>query len=52
MDEGSGPTLFALMVFEQLHAFEGGSTTDELMRKFGLVVVVSVDLLVSVFRFS
>lgn len=41
-------TLVALMVLEELHALKGSSTTNELMRELGLVVIatLAIDLLV------
>ena len=47
-------TLLTLMIFEKLHALEGSSASEELMRELGLVVwlavasVLVIDLLVSV----
>ena len=51
-------TLFALVVFVKLEAFEGSSSRDELMRELSLVfrVIIStfgtIDLLSSVLRFA
>lgn len=47
-------TLLTLMIFEKLHALEGSSASDELVRELGLVVwlavasILVIDLLVSV----
>jgi hypothetical protein len=46
-----GLAFLALVVFEELHAFEGGGAGDEFMRELGLVLsgdIVVVDLLVGV----
>ncbi len=51
-------TLLALAVFEQLHALESGSTAEDLVRQFGLVVgvlvpsILLIDLVMGVFGFS
>ncbi len=51
-------TLLALAVFEQLHALESGSTAEDLVREFGLVVgvlvpsILLIDLVMGVFGFS
>ncbi len=47
-------TLFALVVFEELHAFEGGGARNELMGQFAFILwlvvasIVVVDLLMVV----
>ena len=41
----------ALVVLIELETLEGGSTCDQLMRELGLVVVLSIDLLMSVLGF-
>lgn len=41
-------TLLALVVFEELHALEGGGTADELMRELALVLLLAVDVTVRV----
>ena len=40
------------MVFKGFEAGKGGSTGNQLMTKAGLVLVVIVDLIVSVVRFT
>ena len=46
-------TLLALAVFEELHALEGSTASNEFVGEFGLVVIATaaVDLLVSVTTF-
>lgn len=43
-------TLFPLLVFEELHAFESSSTANQLVGELGFVwlLVFSIDLLMSV----
>lgn len=44
-------SFLALLVFEEFHTLESGSTSDEFMREFALVlwfIVTTIDLLVSI----
>lgn len=42
-------TLLTLVVFKELHAFEGSGTSDELMGEFGLVVGLAVPAILIVY---
>ena len=52
-NQGLVPTLLPLVILVELHAFEGSTAGDELVREFGLVVIAStaVHLLVRVLGF-
>lgn len=51
-DGKTGRTRLALVVFEQLHGFEGGGAGEELVREFRRVLFAVVDLAVGFFGVS